>query len=75
MLLLLPCITSPPAADQRLPPPQSFHPSRQCTYFVGEARVCHARINKGDHMLKYLRNLDALGVRKDDVWEFNIGLW
>jgi hypothetical protein len=42
---------------------------------VGEARVCHARINKGDHMLKYLRNLDALGVRKDDVWEFNIGLW
>jgi hypothetical protein len=42
---------------------------------MGGTRICHARINKGAHMLKYMQNLDALGVQKHDIWAFNIGLW
>ncbi|EFN59141.1 hypothetical protein CHLNCDRAFT_137966 [Chlorella variabilis] len=46
-----------------------------CTTFVGGTRVCHARINKGQHMLHYLKNLKALGVGSRDIWTFNVGLW
>lgn len=46
-----------------------------CTHFLAGTRVCHARINKGDHMLHVFRNLRWLNVSRDDVFIFNIGLW
>jgi hypothetical protein len=46
-----------------------------CTYLIGGARVCHFRINKGDHMLKIHQKMGLLNVSMHDVWWWNIGLW
>lgn len=40
-----------------------------CTRLLGKGRVCHMRVNKGDHMLRVLRNLHLLGATRDDIVE------
>lgn len=46
-----------------------------CTRFVGGARVCHARVNRGPHLQAYLGMLAPLGVGPADIWLFNVAMW
>ena len=40
-----------------------------CTRLLGGGRVCHMRVNRGDHMLHVLRGLHLLGATRDDIVE------
>ena len=47
-----------------------------CTYFIGGTRVCHIRVNKGEHLLNhYFKHMHVLGVEQRDIWHFSVGLW
>ncbi|KAL4448513.1 hypothetical protein ABPG75_005732 [Micractinium tetrahymenae] len=47
-----------------------------CVRLLGGTMLCHMRVNFGDHMLHFLRNLEVLNARKQrDIVSFNFGLW